>query len=163
MNFYTGISNIFVFHIIFDLIKPYLSTVQYWRGAKKYIRQTSFFSINQRKISQKDEFLLTLIRLRLGLLSEDLADRFNISPTICSNTFKTWVRFLSYTLGNALVKWLPSECIREHFPDIYKLKGHHNLRCIIDCSEVFIARPKCPSIDLSLFAEKQGHAILSFE
>ena len=28
-----------------------------------------------------DEFLLTLMRLRLGLLNEDVADCFDISPT----------------------------------------------------------------------------------
>ena len=167
MNFYTGISNIIVFHVIFDLIKPYLSTVQYWRGAKKYIRSTSkvkrhFSRFNQRKISQKDEFLLTLIRLRLGLLNEDLADRFNISPTICSNTFKTWVRLLNYTLGNALVKWLPSECIREHLPNIYKLKGHHNLRCIIDCSEVFIERPKSLQLQASTWSDYRSHNTFKF-
>ena len=32
-------------------------------------------------LNPHDEFLLTLLRLRLGLLNEDVADRFDISPT----------------------------------------------------------------------------------
>ena len=58
---------------------------------------------------------------------------------------RLWIRLLNYMLGNALVKWLPSECIREDLPNIYKLKGH-NLLYIIDClKKVFIERPKITS------------------
>ena len=38
-------------------------------------------------LNPHDEFLLTLIRLRLGLLNEDVADRFDISPTDSSFIF----------------------------------------------------------------------------
>jgi len=60
------------------------------------------------------------MKLRLGLLNEDLADRFCVSETTCSNTFKTWIRFFSETLGKALVNWLPKESIQEHMPKIYR-------------------------------------------
>ena len=82
------------------------------------------------------------MRLRLGLLNEDLADRFGISATVCSNTFKTWVRLLSTTLGKVLVCWLPRENIRDNLPEIFKKNGYLSLRCIIDCAEVFLERAK---------------------
>ena len=57
-----------------------------------------------------DEFLLTLMRLRLGLLNEDVADRFGISPTKSSFIFTTWIKLLSNLLKNS-VAWLPREAI----------------------------------------------------
>ena len=64
-------------------------------------------------MTSKNEFLLTLMQLRLGLLNEGLADRFGILTTICSNIFKTWIRFLAQILGKR-VAWLPKENIMEN-------------------------------------------------
>ena len=69
-------------------------------------------------MTQSDELLLTLMRLRLGILNEDLDDRFCISPAFCSRTFTTWIRLLSQLLGHALVVWLPREAIRQNLPKV---------------------------------------------
>ena len=50
-------------------------------------------------LSQKDEFLLTLMKLRLGSTSADLAQRFGIGTTTVSNVFTTWITILSKELG----------------------------------------------------------------
>ena len=71
------------------------------------------------------------MRLRLGLLNEDLADRFGISTTICSNLFKTGIRFLAQTLGK-LVAWLPKENIMKNMSKIFRKAGHSRFRVIID-------------------------------
>ena len=72
------------------------------------------------------------MRLRLGLLNEDLADRFDISPTVCSNTFKTWVRIIRLVLAaDGLIKWLPKETILEHMPKnemLMLIKDYVNIR-----------------------------------
>ena len=63
--------------------------------------------IQQRKrMSRKDEFLLVLMRLRLGLLNEDVADRFCVSAGVASNIFTTWIKMLSAALGNALIHYM---------------------------------------------------------
>ena len=77
--------------------------------------------------SMIDELFLTLVRLRLGILNEHLADKFGVSPTVCSNTFKTWVRLLAVTLGSSLVCWLPREGIRDNLPEMFKKNGHYGL------------------------------------
>ena len=82
------------------------------------------------------------MRLRFGLLNEDLPDRFVVSPTICSNTFTTWIRIISRILGGALVNWLPREPIRENMPECFKKMGYQKCRVILDCTEVYIERPK---------------------
>ena len=64
------------------------------------------------------------MRLRLGILNEDLAARFCIAPALCSQTFTTWIRLLSQLLGHAL----------------FRKAGYSNCRVILDCAEVFTER-----------------------
>ena len=109
MNFYTGLSSIEVFSTVFNLIEAYLASISYWVGPyRMHYQQKSYSKVRQyknhqfkRKLSHKDEFFLTLMRLRLGLLNKDIADRFGISPTLSSRIFTT--RVLSKLLGHALI------------------------------------------------------------
>ena len=77
MNFYTGLSSIEVFSAVFNLIEPYLRSISYWVGLYQMRRQQN----SKSKVIQ-DEFFLILMRLRLDLLNEDIADRFGISRTL---------------------------------------------------------------------------------
>ena len=124
MNFYTGITTIQAFHALYGLILPYLPQTRYWRGPKnhKNVYSTKIrrqFDNPLKKLKPKDEFLLTLMRLRLGVLLEDLADRFEISEIMCSNTVKTWVRIIRLTLGKALINWLSKENILQLMPECF--------------------------------------------
>ena len=133
MNFYAGLLSIKLFEAVYNLLLPYIPRLLYWRGTKRIIsskvRPRTFMQSSQKKLTSKNEFLLTLMRLRLGLLNEDLTDRFGISTTICSNIFKTWIRFLAQTLGR-LVAWLPKENIMENMTKIsrksWSFKAHCN-------------------------------------
>ena len=66
---------------------------------------------NSKKLTQRYEFLLTLVKLRQGILNKDLDDTFCMSPALFSQTFTTWIRLLRQLLGPALVVWLPREAI----------------------------------------------------
>lgn len=46
------------------------------------------------KLSLFDQFYLCLTKLRLGTLSEKLAEDFNISVSTVSRVFLSWVNFL---------------------------------------------------------------------
>ena len=136
-----------IFNTLFLLLKPYLPNLRYWRGpkhAKSYskIRRHFCKKMYNKILSQKDELLLTLMRLRLGLLNEDLADRFGVSTSICSNTFATYVRLIAEVFGHALVVWLPRESIRDNLPKTFIKSGHSKCRVILDCTEIFIERSK---------------------
>ena len=103
------------------------------------------------------------MRLRLGLLNEDLADRFGVSGTICSNTFTTWIRLISKILGHSLVNWLPQEAIRQHMPESFKrVQGYSKCRVILDCSEVFIERPKSLHAQALTWSAYKHHTTLKF-
>ena len=164
MNFYTGLSSNQVFNTVFSLIEPILPQVRYWRGTNR-ITSTKVRTISRSKLKKlccKDEFLLRRLRIRFGILNEDLADRFGISPTVCSNTFKTWIRLLRIVLGDSLVQWLPIEAVREHLPEVYQKAGQHRLKCIIDCTEVFIERPKKLEVQAQTWSDYKSHNTVKF-
>jgi len=163
MNFYTGINTIVIFNTLFLLIQPYLPAVKYWKGpqyARQNIKNRQFKS--QRKLTQRDEFLLTLMRLRLGLLNEDLADRFGISQGKCSYIFTTWIKLLSQLFGNSLVAWLPRESIRDNLPKLFRKTGNSKCRVIIDCAEVFMDRPKSLDCQAATWSDYKHHNTIKF-
>ena len=126
MKFYAVIDTIVLFNKIFRLIQPFLSDLIYWKGlkhAKDFSKVKDQICNTPKKLSQRDDFLLILMRLRLGLLNEDLAERFGVSPTLCSIIFTTWIKLSSEVLGKALVVWPPKVSIREHVPEIIPKSG----------------------------------------
>lgn len=58
------------------------------------------------------------MQLRLGLLNEDVAHRFNILPTKSSVTFTTWINRLSKSLKNSIAQ-LPREVILDNLPEAF--------------------------------------------
>ena len=68
-----------------------------------------------------------------------LADLFDISNGVASQVVNTWVKFLACEL-KPLIFWPLKEAIRESLPK--SLRHYPNLRCTIDCSEIFIDRPR---------------------
>ena len=161
MNFYTGITSIALFNAVFMLLKPYVATISYWKGPARYKRTVSKVRrasrTYKRKLTQKDEFLMTLMRLRLGLLNEDLADRFNVSPTLCSLIFTTWIRVISIILGKALIVWLPIESIRDNLPKMFIKAGYSKCRVILDCFEVYIERAKSLINQACTWSDHKSH------
>ena len=102
----------------YNFLVPRAGLMKYWEGPKRsscverertqqrtdiiislhVYAEGSVLPINkpgpQRKTSLEQEFLLTLMRLRLGLLIKDLAFRFQISTTRVSQIWITWVKLL---------------------------------------------------------------------
>ena len=136
-----------MFNVILIVIKPYLPNVVYSTAPAKHkvtSTKTKKHSITKssKKLTQKNEFLLTFMRLCLGTLNKDLVDRFCISPSLCSRTFTTWIRLLRQLLGHAMVVWLQREAIQQNLPSWFRKAGYSNCRVILDCAKVFIERSK---------------------
>ena len=150
MIFCTGLS-IKVFNALFKILKPHLPTLVYWRGRNavavkpnKCKRQRKF------RLLCQNQMLLVLMRLRLGILMQDLAMRFDVSVASCSAIFTTWIKFLSSSIANALVIWLPKETILSNLPMVFVKGGYKKTMCIIDCTEIYIERPNHCLLKLSL-------------
>ena len=143
-KFYTGLPSWAVFMHVYLLLEAHISR-------KK---------VYQRGLTLKDEFLLVLMRLRLNLLLEDLAYRFNIAKSTVSNIFDTWIDVMAVQL-NFLIKWVPKDLIMENMPQIFR-ETYPTARCIIDCSEVFIEQPLSFQARAQTYSNYKKHNTIKF-
>ena len=84
-----------------------------------------------------------LMKLRLGLLNEDLGDRFGISVGLVSSIFTSWLRAASDILS-ALIYIPDQEKIANTRPS--RFKSMPDLNSILDGTEFFIQTPKNPDL-----------------
>ena len=101
-------------------------------------------------LSVEDEFLLVMMKLRLGLTNLDLAMRFNVAEATISNTIITWLNLLFIQLGTLKI-WPHRNVILENMPKTFKEDYPNNI-IIIDCTELKI---QCPS---SLVIQSQSYS-----
>ncbi|XP_076734740.1 uncharacterized protein LOC143414373 [Maylandia zebra] len=92
-----------------------------------------------RKISQFQMLLLTLMRLRLNLPIVHIAHLFDISRTTTSTVFNITVNVL-YAHLSPLVHWPGRHCIQASMPHQYVEMFGDRVTVIIDCFELFIER-----------------------
>ena len=159
VKFYTGFPNKDCFNNCYDVVKDYVR--RRWAGAKhtKTVLQRKFSKTPKRMgrsrvLDGKDEFLLCLMRLRLGLLGKDLQHRFNISAALCSKIFSSWLRASAKTIGTAV--FIPDQEVLNatkppHFKPI------KNLHSIIDGTEIFIETPKDPRVQKLTWSNYKNH------
>ncbi|CAC5379541.1 unnamed protein product [Mytilus coruscus] len=136
----------------------------YWRRPRRVANPLKYkanFRTFKRTLSLRQEFLLTLMKLRLGLLSEDLADRFGISTATVSSVFTTWIRVLSSILGQ-FVSNPSKEVVRASLPPSFKNQRYQDVRHIIDCTEVFIERPNNLQIQALTWSDYKHHQTAKF-
>ncbi|CAH3164090.1 unnamed protein product [Porites lobata] len=89
-----------------------------------------------------EEFILNLVRLRLGLLSRHLTDIFGVSEGSVSKVFTTWICFLSTVFRDIFLKWPCKEEIKKKLPSSFN--KFPSIRIIIDCTEIFLQKPTSP-------------------
>ncbi|XP_060754015.1 uncharacterized protein LOC132864615 isoform X2 [Neoarius graeffei] len=106
---------------------------------KKGIRKFQHKPGPQRRLACKDELVLVLMKMRLGLTNNFLCNVFGISAGLCSIILNTYVPFMANQLKN-LIHWPIKSSIQEQIPASMK-KKYPNLRCTIDCTEIFIEHP----------------------
>lgn len=90
-------------------------------------------------MSVMDEFLLVMMRIRMGLSVEDLGFRFLISPATVSNIVITWINYMYCQLTQIKI-WPDRETILKKLPKDFK-KDYPNNVLIIDSTEIFTQTP----------------------
>ena len=160
-DFYTGLMSVSVFHELHSAISPLIK--RRWRGAKKtstgvfrnFRKRPKVFG-PKRKLCSKDEFLMLLMKLRLGLLTTDLADRFNISLGLASAIFSTWVKASSSLLKHMV--FVPNkDVIVQTMPNRFKKLNYADLHSILDGTEFFIETPKNLDLQKLTWSEYKHH------
>ncbi|XP_078317755.1 uncharacterized protein LOC111138234 [Crassostrea virginica] len=142
-KFYTGLY-LAVYTIIFNVLSLKASSMVYWNSSETNERQDSKIPRRgpKRLLSLKEEFTLTLLRLRRGFDTKSLGDMFGVSESSVCRIFTTWVCLMIIDLS-FLIKWPTREQIRENLPKCFKY--FKKTRCVIDCTEFFVQKPSLPS------------------
>ena len=159
--FYTNIPKLELFNKLHEIMKGFVRN-RFHRKASvsvnlKNKHVTPKKRGRQRVLNSKDELLLTMMKIRLGLLFEDLGDRFGISKSGASKIFQCWIRALSKSLASLI--FLPEEeNIRESTP--VRFRKFNRLNGIIDCTELFIETPKNLELQRATWSEYKHHNTL---
>ncbi|XP_048242477.1 uncharacterized protein LOC125374847 [Haliotis rufescens] len=140
LSFYTGLQNVSVFMDI-------CSETSHHVNRKK------------NKLSDEDELLLTLMKLRKNLCMQDLAYRFGISKSSATRIFHAWLDVLYIHLGR-LVMW--PDTIEMHLPKCFRNKIFRRVRCIIDCTEIFIERASNNKARSQTYSRYKQHNTVKF-
>ena len=90
-------------------------------------------------LTKFQQLLLTLMRLRLNLLVQDLAYRFGTHVSTASGTFQACMQTM-YSSMHFLVHWPDRESLLLTMPMCFK-ENFLTRAVIIDCFEVFIDKP----------------------
>ena len=94
----------------------------------------------QNALSQFQEFLLVLIRLKLNSPLQDLAYRFNLSVPTALRIFDRWIHVMSVRL-KVLIQWPEHEELQATMPVVFQRNFGKKVAVIIDCFEIFTERP----------------------
>ena len=96
-----------------------------------------------------------LVRLRLGLLEEDLATRVSVSVQHISRICITWFDFL-HNFFRMLPIWPTRSCIDETMPRCFR-ETYPQTRVVIDCTEVFIEKASSVRSQSVTFSNYKHH------
>jgi hypothetical protein len=160
---FTGFRSSNMFQFVFNWLSAKASSMRYWKGSKN---TTDPVDTNKtkpgpsRKLSLEQEFLLTMMRLRLALLLPDLAFRFCIGVTTVSITFSTWIKLMSKEL-KWLIMWPSKLDTRKTLPVCFR-KWFPKVRTIIDCTEIKIETPSALDIQAMCWSNYKQHTTLKF-
>ena len=164
---YTSVLNKQAFDDLLRFVDAKASAMRYWCGTKKSssVPTKQYKNIPQkpgptRKLSIKKELLLTLMKLRVATPNFMLADIFGVSLSVVSQIINTWVKFLAHEL-RLLVFWPSKDAINSHFPKSLPSK-YRSLRCIIDCTEIFIEKPRNLELQALTWSDYKHHNTIKF-
>ena len=120
-QFYTGLPNFLILMHVFNF-------------AHSYVKSTS-----RNVLTQFQELVLVLMRIKLSLPLQNLAYRFDISVSTASRIFDRWMDVL-YTRLNFLIHWRDRDELRKTMPSIFQQNFGNKVAVIIDRPSSLIAR-----------------------
>ena len=139
-RFYTGLPVYGVFVALLTYLQTKAVKLREWRG--EHETSAEYSSRGQKPwatIPVAEQFFSVLVRLRLGLRGQDIADRMGIPEGTFSKLFSTWIIFLSREL-TLLFPWPSRKQIDSWMPRSFCQKYPSTI-IILDCMEVQVQRP----------------------
>ena len=156
-KFYTGLT-VAQFTHLFASLGAAVNNLVYYRS--KRTRQNAKKRINvNMKLSPINQLFLTLVRLRVGLLHEDLGYRFNLSTSTVSSIVVTWIQLLYQRFKT--LDMFPERCILRKFRPA-SFSKYPNCRVIIDGFEIFTQSPRHFEEQGNVYSAYKHHATFKF-
>ncbi|CAN7950193.1 unnamed protein product [Ixodes pacificus] len=131
-----------------DAFQENKDMVPFYTGLPNFAILLAVFQLIQRRVSHNDrncltkfqEMIVFLIRLRLNTPLQDLAYRFQVSQPTISRIVDRWLE-AAFTSMASGVAWLPRNVLRKTMPMAFRETFGTRVAVVLDCFEVFIARP----------------------
>lgn len=114
----------------------------------------------QENCLERMSLFLTLVRLRLALPVFVMSDLFEVSCSRISSVFTTWIFCLYYIFRDCIV-WPSRELIKKSMPKSFQ-QSFPRTRAIIDCSEIFLQRPRNPAVNARTYSSYKSHNTFKF-
>lgn len=137
-NFFTGFPSFDAFNWALELCTPTLP--------------------KSKHLCPGDVFLLILMKVKLNLLNQDLAYRFQISDSAVSRIINGGLPEIAKALA-FLVRWPEKEEILRTLPSVFK-PTYSRCRVIIDCTEFFIERSRNLTVRALTWSNYKHHNTL---
>jgi len=144
--FYTGFPTFVSLEAFYKFLGPAVDELIYWNSQQKSFKGKG----RTRTLLPMEEFFLVLVRLRLGLFEQDIADRFGLSCSTVSRIFATWINFLFFKLRE-IPLWPPRDIIRNNMPKSF-LELYPTTRVVLDATEIYVEKPSLPDVQQMTFS-----------
>ena len=155
MHFYTGLSNT-QFLCLWNFLGPNTRNMSRVSYPRKHEVTLTKARGPRRTLTPEYELLLTLIRLRLGLLHEDIAFRFGIAVSTVNDIITTWIQFMYHQFNRLRSSMFPSrKKIQKHLPKSFR--KFKNVRVILDATEFFTQAPRNYEQQGNLYSSYKNH------
>lgn len=137
-------------------LSPACDNLVFW-GANAPIGHVLESEKRSMKLNSLQQMVLTLVRLRVGLLTEDLAYRFEISVGYVSKIVTTWIQFLynEFTLNFKPFMFPSRKIIEKTLPKTFD--NMKNIRVLLDCTEFFCESPSNFEHQGNLYSSYKAH------
>ena len=162
VSMFIGLPSASAFECVFSFLLKKASIMHYWKGSKDAKKDTSSPHVNsqQRALTLKQQFLLSMMKLKMGLFLFDLAFRFGVCESTASSAFTTWVKLMAKEL-DWLISWSDRKIIQRDLSSMFR-KYYLKCRVIIDCTELFVETPSSLEVAAMCWSNYKQHYTAKF-
>ena len=152
VTFYTGFPSFSTLKGFYDFLGPSVDNLKYSKKQEESDIQSGAENkrLRPRSLPPLEEFFMTLVRLRLNLVEQDLAYKFGLSQSTVSRNTCTWINFL-YLNVKELFLWPPKKLVKSNMPKSFKT-NYPSTRVILDATEIYIEQPHLPELQQMTFS-----------
>ena len=143
VKFYTGLPNFLMLMALFNYLTEHISS-------------------GPRSVTTKfQEMLMVLMRLRLGLPLQIVADLFMVSESAASRICLKMIDVMFMRMA-PLIHWPDRESLRKTMPKEFVKSFGNKVTAIIDCFEVFIETPSSLQARAQTFSSYKHHNTIKY-